>query len=194
MTSITIAAALLAASALVVPAALPVASVHAEPGDTSRYVSLPTPTRLLDTRDLATPLPADGTLNVRVTGDAPLPAAALTRSVVLNVSVVGPAAVGFWTVFPHGANRPTASNLNVDERWAALGDSLAMATLVTVPVGADGTVDVFSQSGGHVVIDMLGSFEASGATSTGRFQPLVAPSRIFDSRSRGVRGGPWIEP
>jgi len=155
----------------------------AAPGDTTRYVSLPTPTRLLDTRDLGVAVPAGGTVQIRVAGDAPLPAPSATSAVVLNVTVVGPAGVGYWTVFPHGATMPTASNLNVDERWALLGAGLAMPNLVTVPVGADGLVDVFSQSGGHLVVDMLGSYELSDASTTGRFQPLARPERIFDTRN-----------
>ncbi|MFM2069875.1 MAG: hypothetical protein RLZZ623_138 [Actinomycetota bacterium] len=183
MRTITIATALFAISAFAGPVAFPAPLVHAAAGDTSRYVSLPTPTRLLDTRDTAGPVASGGTVNVVVTGDAPLPSVAATRSVVLNITVVGPAGIGFWTVFPHGGTRPNASNVNVDERWAALGGALAMANLVTVPVGADGSVDIYSQNGGHVVVDMLGSYEASGATAAGRFQPLAAPSRIFDSRN-----------
>ena len=177
------AAAAFGASSVVVPVLPGAAAVHAAPGDTSIYLSMPTPTRLLDTRDPAQAVPGDGTVTVKVTGIAPLPSVELTRSVVLNITVVGPAGIGFWTVFPHGVARPTASNLNVDERWSAFGDTLAMANLVTVPVGTDGTVDIYSQSGGHVVVDMLGSYQASGATTAGRFQPLAAPSRIFDSRT-----------
>ena len=178
-----IAATVLAVVAPVITIAAVPGFVAAAPSDTSRYISLPTPTRLLDTRDTASPVAPGGTMNVRVTDAASLPSAAGTRSVVLNVTVVGPASVGFWTVFPHGGALPTASNLNVDERWSALGDTLAMPNLVTVPVGADGTVDVYSQSGGHLVVDMLGSYEASGATASGRFLPLAVPGRIFDSRT-----------
>lgn len=187
MRTIAFAAALVGAGAPIAAVAIPVASVDAAPGDTagqpSRYVSLATPTRLLDTRESAAPVVNGGTTNVRVTDGAGLPAAASTRSVVLNITVVGPAGVGFWTVFPHGAPLPTASNLNVDERWAAFGTDLAMPNLVTVAIGADGTVDVYSQSGGHVVVDMLGSYETSGATAAGRFVPRPSPERIFDSRS-----------
>jgi hypothetical protein len=161
-------------------------SALAAPGDTTRYVPLPAPTRLLDTRDSASPVPAGGTVSIRVTGAAPLPSPDVARAAVLNVTVVGPAAVGFWTAFPHGTAIPTASNLNVDERASLLGASLAIPNLVTVPIGADGKVDVYSQSGGHVVIDMLGSYDASGATSAGRFQPLDSPQRVLDTRAFGV--------
>lgn len=156
---------------------------HAADGDTTRFTPLPSPLRRLDTRESIGALGIDGSVTVQVAGDAPLPPLATTRSVVLNVTVVGPANVGFWTVFPTGSARPTASNVNVDERWSQLGDALAMANLVTVPVGADGTVTVFSQRGGHVIVDMLGSYETSGATAAGRFVPLPSPVRAVDTRS-----------
>ncbi len=162
------------------PFAAPVA--HAAPGETTRYVALPSPTRLLDTREAAAPVSPGGTVSVRVAGAAPLPAVETARAMVLNITVVGPAGVGFWTVFPHGSPMPTASNVNVDERSALLGNGLALPNLVTVPVGSDGLVDVFSQNGGHLVVDMLGVYEASTATAAGRFQPLSSPRRVIDTR------------
>ncbi|MFN8020963.1 MAG: L,D-transpeptidase family protein [Acidimicrobiales bacterium] len=167
----------------VLPVAVGGAGVaHAAPGDTTRYVPLPSPTRLLDTRTAGTPVPAGGTVSVQVAGGPGQPSIGAARAVVLNVTVVGPAAVGYWTVFPHGASVPTASNLNIDERSSLLGDGLALPNLVTVPVGTDGFVDVFSQSGGHVVVDMLGDYELSGSTNAGRFVPLAAPRRVLDTR------------
>ena len=171
-----------AATVVVLPVGLGGATAHAAPGDTTRFVALPSPTRLLDTRDAGTPVPAGGTVSVRVAGASPLPAIETTRAAVLNITVVGTAGVGFWTAFPHGSPMPTASNLNVDERWSLLGDGLAIPNLVTVPVGTDGLVDVFSQTGGHLVVDMLGTYELSGATSAGRFQPLARPQRVLDTR------------
>lgn len=183
------AAAGLAAVVMVVPTPvdglLPAAApgvARAATGDTTRYVPLAAPTRLLDTRDQGAPVAPGSTVTIRVTGDAPLPSPTTARAAVLNLTVVGPAGVGFWTAFPHGAPIPTASNLNIDERSALLGDALAMPNLVTVPIGADGTVDVYSQSGGHLVVDMLGAYELSGATTAGRFQPLAAPRRVVDTR------------
>jgi lipoprotein-anchoring transpeptidase ErfK/SrfK len=161
-------------------------AAEAAPVDTTAYVALDTPIRLLDTRDAGSPLGRGGTVDIQVTGDAPLPALATTRVAVLNVTVVGPAAVGFWTVYPGRTGQPLASSLNVDERASMLGVGLAMPNLVTVPVGADGTVTVFSQTGGHLVVDMLGSYQASGATSPGRFVPLSAPRRIVDTRDTAV--------
>ena len=176
--------ALLSAVAVPISTGLGAPSVaHAAPAGTTAYLPLPTPTRLLDTRDSFGALGPGGVANIVVTGDAPLPAVATTRAVVVNVTVVGPAAVGFWTAFPHGGNVPTASNLNIDERASALGGGLAMSNLVTVPVGADGSIDIYSQSGGYLVVDMLGSYQASDATAAGRFLPLATPTRIVDTRS-----------
>lgn len=176
-----IVATVIGAVAGVIPLPVPLPTVSAAV-DTTAYVSLPGPTRLLDTRELGGAVPPGGIVNVRVTDAPGLPASSAARAAVLNVTVVGPAGVGFWTVFPHGVQIPVASNLNVDERWAALGGNLAMSNLVTVPIGADGTVDVFSQSGGHLVVDMLGAYELSGATDAGRFVPLAEPDRILDTR------------
>ena len=64
-----------------------------------------------------------------------------------------------------------------------IGAAFAMPNLVTVPVGSDGTIDIFSQSGGHVVVDMLGAYVATGATAGGRLQTLPAPQRILDTRT-----------
>ena len=97
-----------AALAVVVTAAAPGASADAV---TSAYVSLPTPTRLLDTRDNVGVLPAGGIVTVNVTGVAPLPTPGTTVAAVLNVTIVGPAGVGFWTAYPHaGRSRPACTS------------------------------------------------------------------------------------
>jgi hypothetical protein len=165
-----------------VPLAVAVASGTAQAArPASAYVPLASPTRLVDTRQSGA-MGAGTTINVRVT-DGALPPAGTTTAVVLNLTVVGPSGVGFWTAFAHGENRPLAASLYVDERASLLGASLAMPNMVTVPVGADGTIDIFSQSGGHVVVDMLGAYASSGPTAGGRLQPLAAPQRILDTRS-----------
>ena len=181
--AVAVAASCFASTTMVgVPFAVGVAGAAA-PGDTTAYRSLATPTRLLDTRVAGTPVAAGVPITVQVAGAFGLPDITRARAAVLNVTVVGPAGIGFWTVYPHGGTMPLASNINVDERWSALGDALAVPNLVTVPIGTDGSVDIFSQRGGHVVVDMLGAYELSGATAAGRFQPLPSPKRIFDSRT-----------
>lgn len=156
----------------------------AAPGPTARYVPLPSSVRLLDTRFTGWIGPG-GAVSVPVTGAAPMPSPGNVVAAVLNVTVVGPAGIGYWTVYPHDSGRPLAANLNIDEPAARYGDGLAMPNLVTVPVGASGVVDVFTSAGGHVVVDMLGFYEPAASATSGRFQP-ISPTRIVDTRSPDV--------
>lgn len=150
----------------------------------SQYVGLPAATRLLDTRGGARP-EAGGTLTVPVQGVAGSPGSA--TAVVLNVTVTDPAAPGFTTVWPSGRARPTASSVNTD----AAGQT--RAALVTVPVGADGSVSIFTERGSHVVVDAVGSYRPA-STGAGRFVPLV-PGRLLDTRSGlGTAGGSTTRP
>ena len=165
----------------------------APPVGASRYVPLATPQRLIDTRNTAI-LPAGGVLTVAVTGAAPLPAAGSPIvAAVLNVTAVGPTGIGFWTLYPHGTSLPTASHLNVDGLAAFLGDGLALANVVTVPVGATGDVDVYTSAGGNVLIDMLGYYVpvdiSTGTARAGRFVPLATPTRMVDTRPSGTAFG-----
>lgn len=147
----------------------------------SAFTALPTSARIADTRNTGT-VGAGVSVSVAVTGAAPLPATGSIVAAVLNVTVVGPASQGFWTVFPNGASRPTASTINVDAASSAAGADLALANMVTVPVGANGLVDIYSQTGGNVIVDMLGYYTPVGAATAGRFVPLASPTRMIDTR------------
>ena len=134
-----------------------------------------TPVRIADTRvgePAAFPLiearlPAGGVLNVPVAGANGVPADAVAVS--LNVTVVGPLQPGFLTVYPCGATRPLASNLNY-----VAGQVVPNA--VVTGIGAGGHVCVFSQQETDVVVDLGGWFTAaSGYTA----QP---PVRVADTR------------
>ena len=159
-------------------AVLPVPSAAAA-ADTSTYVAMPTSQRLVDTRQTVA-INAGNSISVSVTGDAPLPAAGTVVAAVLNLTVVGPAGTGYWTVWPHTSPRPEASNLNIDELLSLAGG--ATPNLVTVPVGADGVVDVYSSGGGHVILDLLGYYTPAATATAGRFVSLPAPTRVFDTR------------
>ncbi len=169
----------------VVSTALPAASVSAA-ATTSSYVALPTAQRLVDTRS-SRALAAGGSLSVNVTGAAPLPPSGTAVAAVLNLTVVGPAGAGYWTVWPHTSARPDASNLNIDELLSLAGG--AVPNLVTVPVGGDGVVDVFASAGGHVIVDLLGYYTPAEEATAGRFQPLAAPTRVLDTRGVATFGG-----
>ena len=159
-------------------ATLPAPSVSAASA-TSSYVAMPVAQRLVDTRQSA-PVAAGATLSISVTGLAPLPATGTVTAAVLNLTVVPPAGPGFWTVWPHTSGRPDASNVNIDELQSLT--SVVTPNLVTVPVGADGIVDVFASAGGNVIVDLLGYYTPAASATAGRFVPLAAPTRVMDTR------------
>jgi hypothetical protein len=78
--------------------------------------------------------------------------AANVGAVALNVTVTAPTTAGYLTVYPTGASRPTASNLNF-----SAGQTIA--NMVIVPIGADGRITIFnSQGNSDILVDVLGWF------------------------------------
>lgn len=156
---------------------------------TSRFVPV-TPTRVADTRPGEGPtddgleglVPAGGTVRVQVARPLGVPAVSMV-AVVLGVTITEATGVGYVQVLPGDAGTlGGSSNLNVD----APGDTIA--NQVTVPVGADGSVRILTQGGGHLVVDVFGWFTPSGATDAGRYAPLAPPTprRVLDTRDTGV--------
>ncbi len=157
-----------------------------------RLMPLPEPARVLDTRPQngqvgysgAKPGPGD-TVNVAITGNAGVPATGAS-AVVLNVTATEATERGFVTVFAGGGPLPWASNLNVEYAGQTVPNQ------VVVPLGADGSINVYTQSGTHLLADVAGWF--TGPTdpldTTGLFVP-VSPERNLDTRSGGgpVPGG-----
>jgi hypothetical protein len=107
------------------------------------------PTRLLDTRSLASgaKVAAGETVELPVTPAAPAEAAA----VVMNVTAAGSDGGGYVTVWPCGAPRPNASNLNV-------GDAATRPNLVVSKVGDGGRICLFSSNATHLIVDFEGWF------------------------------------
>jgi hypothetical protein len=139
-----------------------------------------TVTRVVDTRDTGV-VAAGGTLRLAVAGPGhALPAD--TGAVVMNVTGLGAPANGFVTVWDCNGAVPGTSNLNL-----AVGQ--VDSTLVVSKVGATGEVCLFSSSGGHLVVDVGGSFPRSlvGTCPSGAkcFVPLD-PKRVLDTRT-GVK-------
>ena len=92
----------------------------------------------------------------------------------LNVTVTEPTAATFVTVWPSGAERPLASNLNVSA-------AQTVPNIVIAPVGADGAVSIFNAQGtAQVLVDVLGWFPA-GAAYNG-----LNPARVLDTRPDGA--------
>ena len=62
-----------------------------------------------------------------------------------------------------------------------------MANTVVVPLGTNGTVTLFSQSGTQLVADVVGYFTGSAnpSATTGLFVP-IEPQRVRDTRVAGA--------
>ncbi len=147
-----------------------------------------TPRRVIDTRNaIGGPkvrIPAGGTITI------PLAGAAMKRSdgsadvipgdataVAMNVTAVLPSQAGFFTVWPCGAPKPVASNVNFTQ-------GSVVANGVVTSLGADGAVCLYSDQQSDVLVDVLGWFGGGGQPPfTG-----AVPSRIVDTRN--AIGGP----
>jgi hypothetical protein len=110
-------------------------------------------TRLLDTRNgtgaPATPVGPNGTLSLQVAGVHGIPANA--TAVAVNVTVVGPTANSYLTVYPNGQPQPVTSNIDF-----ASGQTIA--NLVIVPV-YNGKITFWNHVGSvDLVADLQGYY------------------------------------
>ena len=109
------------------------------------------------------------TRNLTVTGRGGVPDSGV-GAVALNVTATGPSLGGYLTVWPTGAARPSASNLNF-----TAGQTIP--NMVVVPVGDGGQISIFNFSGSvDVVVDVLGWFPVRGSF-TG-----LTPARLMETR------------
>ncbi len=144
------------------------------------------PHRILDTRTgVGTskhPVLGGSTVALQVLGQSGLPPAGVS-AVVLNLTVTHPTTGGHITVFPSGTTRPGVSSINYPKGWTG-------ANLVTVPVGANGKVDLYNSAGSvDLIADVTGWYAASltvdAAFGDGfGFQPFDA-TRVLDTRRAG---------
>lgn len=148
------------------------------------------PSRILDTRN-GTGVPAGGTvklaanqtIELQVTGRGGVPAIdpanpTNVAAAIVNVTATQTAAPGFFTAFPGGTSQPVASTLNASETDETI------ANLAVVRVGPTGTIQLFSETGGHLIVDVVGYVTGNAnalATPRGLFVP-VTPSRLADTR------------
>ncbi|WP_328341125.1 hypothetical protein [Micromonospora sp. NBC_00421] len=188
------------ASALAAPSTvLTPVEVSALPSVVGTYYPMATPTRILDTRTgNGAPkgkIGAGRKIDLQVAGRSGLPATGI-GAVVLNVTVSGPTANSFVTVYPGGEALPTASTVNFAKGW--LGSNNA-----TVKLGAGGKVSVYNRNGEtDVVIDVVGFYAGDESVMAERGMggqvQWYEPYRIMDTRTRGVipAGGEfnaWID-
>ncbi len=142
------------------------------------------PVRVLDTRNgtggHSGPVGAGQAISLQITGVAGVPSSGVT-AVVLNVTATSPTTSSFVTVYPDGTTRPVASNLNF-----TTGETIP--NLVTVPVGADGKIDLYNQAGTvNLIADLAGYYSNSGGSS----YVADGPVRVLDTRNgTGAPSGP----
>ncbi|MEM9515353.1 MAG: hypothetical protein AAGA42_10910 [Actinomycetota bacterium] len=122
-------------------------------------------------------------ISVPVLGQGSIPASGVA-AIVINLIGADATDRGFVTAWGDG-DRPTASVLNLS------GPGATAPNLAVVPVGADGSIRLFSQSGAHLLGDVTGYVTAAGASASvsGLFVPL-APFRVFDTRPSEPAPGP----
>jgi streptogramin lyase len=138
------------------------------------------PTRVLDSRTAVggwgTPLTDAPAGRALALDPNVVPSSA--SAVIMNVTMTE-AFVGYLTVWPSGAPKPNASNLNYAGR--------TIANLVTVQVGTNHSVQFATSYGtAEVVADVVGWFD-DGSGAGARYTP-TAPTRVLDSR---LAPGPW---
>ena len=131
-----------------------------KPSEVGTFVAAST--RLLDTRNgigADGPLAAQAPTSVQVTGQAGLPDSGVS-AVMINMSVSGSTATGYLTAYDGDADRPDTWNLIF-----ARGQTIQ--NLVVVPVGADGSIQLFNGSGGTVqaVGDIVGYYRSDAAVA-----------------------------
>ena len=142
-----------------------------------RFVGLDSASRALDTRDGGAKVGQGTTVRINVANAVPPTATA----VVVNLTVTESNNAGFWAAFPAGGSIPTSSSVNTD------GGGQTRANQAILPIGVVGGVrgiDVFSSSGGHLIVDVAGYFTgpSDAAGSDGLFVPN-APYRTLDTRT-----------
>jgi LPXTG-site transpeptidase (sortase) family protein len=146
---------------------------------TNRFVSVSSPTRLLDTRsDIGNqPTGKPGAKSITTTqiiGRANVPVDAV--AVVLNVTATAAEGAGYITVYPAGQGVPTASNINTERSGQTIPN------LVTVPIGSGGRVAFFTSVGTHLIADIFGYYVPSASSVSGRYVS-TEPTRAMDTRN-----------
>jgi len=167
--------------------------------DVEGYVAAPTvsppaaglfngmvPNRILDTRiglgSSKAQLCAGQTITVQVSGTPNVPNSGVA-AVILNVTATNTVvAPSFVTVWPAGAVRPTASNLN-------FVPGQTVPNRVIVKLGTGGAVNFYDQVGHlDVVADVVGWFTDGSVALGGSEFVGVTPARILDTRASSKLG------
>jgi hypothetical protein len=169
----------LESSANTAPSA-PVLDASGAVAGSARFVAL-SPTRILDSRagqgmpgGVARKLNGWETIGLQVAGVAGVPSGA--TGVVLNLTVTGNDGPSYVTAWPSQQGQPETSVINLEYA------NQTIANLVTVPVGVDGRVALFTVASSHLIADVAGYYVGASSATSGRFTPLAA-TRVLDTRT-----------
>jgi hypothetical protein len=117
-----------------------------------------TPKRTVDTRlgtgGITGRRTAGSTTTIDVTGPGGVPTIGV-GAVKLNVTVTGGTSGGYLTLYPSGASRPLASNINHTS-------GQTIAAMAVVKVGGDGKIKLYSAGTTHVIFDVVGWYSSPG--------------------------------
>ncbi|MEX2627223.1 MAG: hypothetical protein WD225_10100 [Ilumatobacteraceae bacterium] len=114
-------------------------------GSTSGFNGLEPALRAFDSRPDR--VEADTTTQVEVADGSRVPTTA--EFALVNVTAVNAADAGFVSVWPSGSDQPDSSNLN----HTAGG---TIANTVLVPLGVDGSIDVYNDAEIDLLVDVIG--------------------------------------
>ena len=113
--------------------------------------------RALDTRNgIGSPpgkVVKGATITVKIAGFGAVPAEGAS-AVVANLTLVDADGAGYVTAWPTGGARPDVSSLNAHRTGQVV------ANHITIPIGADGTISLYNDAGGHLLVDVTGWYTA----------------------------------
>lgn len=148
-------------------------------GDDARFAPLPTPTRLIDTRNASTGGPALGAGQARGFGQGSIGDAS-SYAIAGNLTAVFPTATTFLTVYPSDVTRPTVSSVNAGPSQVVASGALVPLSL-TSPRTLSDEFRIFNGAGTtNVILDVAGTFQIATP-------PAGAPARA--GTVRGAAGG-----
>ncbi|MFI1148423.1 PKD domain-containing protein [Streptomyces sp. NPDC020817] len=143
-----------------------------QPGIGQRFSPI-TPTRVVDTRTAGGALGGGQTRTVKVAGVNGIPADA--TAVAFNLTGTGSTENAHVIAYADPDKRPATSNLNLEPGKDKSNQAI-------VPVGPDGTITLYTNTGStHLILDAVGWY-AKDAKAL--FTPVV-PRRLADTRTTG---------
>ena len=155
-------------------------SVKVESGSAYYPIS---PLRVLDTRTgtgtngVVAQIAPNHSVKLKIAGVGPVPGTGVT-AVVLTLTATNDPGNGFVTAYPDGENVPNTSSLNY-------AGNVNVPNLVTVQLGADGTVDLFNGGTSAKPIDLVADLEGYYAPGGGDGFFNAGPERLLDTRNVG---------